>query len=150
MQYLTMFCLLVLLTGYTIEAQVLTTSSGSCHISPSGLESCNWMSGIALRSDEKICVHSFRGRDRRMRFPISFPSPSFLAGSGIALVETLRSFTIGAPLPAKTLSDFCREPTPEGHGGKMLEETSQLYTFRAAKVCAEPHLFRRRWGRQLT
>ena len=36
---------------------------------------------------------------------------------------------IMAPCAAKTLSDFCKEPTPEGRGGKMLEETFLGYSF---------------------
>ena len=36
-------------------------------------------------------------------------------------------FAITAPSAAKTLSDFCKEPSPSGRGGKMLEETPLDY-----------------------
>lgn len=53
MRYLTAFCLLILLSGRSSEAQVLPTSNGSCGISASGLESCDWMSAITLRKAGK-------------------------------------------------------------------------------------------------
>jgi hypothetical protein len=34
---------------------------------------------------------------------------------------------ITAPCAANTLSDFCKEPSPRGRGGKMLEETPLEY-----------------------
>jgi hypothetical protein len=49
MRYVTAFCLFVLLLGHSGEAQVLPTSNGSCGISTSGLESCDWMSAITLQ-----------------------------------------------------------------------------------------------------
>jgi hypothetical protein len=36
-------------------------------------------------------------------------------------------FAITAPGLAKTLSDFCKEPSPSRRGGKMLEETFLEY-----------------------
>jgi len=36
-------------------------------------------------------------------------------------------FAITAPGLAKTLSDFCKEPSPSRRGGKMLEETFLQY-----------------------
>jgi hypothetical protein len=49
MRYVTAFCLFILLSGHSSEAQVLPTSNGSCAISASGLEDCDWMSAITLR-----------------------------------------------------------------------------------------------------
>ena len=49
MRYVTAFCLFILLSGHSSEAQVLPTSDGSCGISASGAESCDWMSAITLR-----------------------------------------------------------------------------------------------------
>jgi hypothetical protein len=49
MRYVTVFCLFILLIGHSSEAQVLPTSNGSCRISASGVESCNWISAITLR-----------------------------------------------------------------------------------------------------
>ena len=50
MRYGTVFCLFILLSGHSSEAQVLPTSNGSCGISASGVESCNWISAITLRN----------------------------------------------------------------------------------------------------
>jgi mannose-6-phosphate isomerase-like protein (cupin superfamily) len=49
MRYVPMFSLFALLSGLTAMAQVLPTSSGSCSIAASGLQGCNWMSGVSLR-----------------------------------------------------------------------------------------------------
>jgi hypothetical protein len=49
MRYLPAFCLFVFLSGFTSTAQVLPTSNGSCRVTASGLESCDWMSGVNLR-----------------------------------------------------------------------------------------------------
>jgi mannose-6-phosphate isomerase-like protein (cupin superfamily) len=54
MRYVTAFCLFVLLSGHSTEAQVLPTSNGSCGISASGAESCNWISAITLRKAEPM------------------------------------------------------------------------------------------------
>lgn len=43
--------LLILLSAVTATAQILPTSNGSCRVTASGLESCNWMSGV---SHEKV------------------------------------------------------------------------------------------------
>src|SRR5450755_2443780 len=50
MRYATVVCLFILLSGYNSEAQVLPTSNGSCGISASGVESCNWISAITVRN----------------------------------------------------------------------------------------------------
>jgi hypothetical protein len=49
MRYVTAFCLFILLSGRSSEAQVLPTSNGSCAISASGSEDCNSVSAITLR-----------------------------------------------------------------------------------------------------
>jgi hypothetical protein len=49
MRFVPMFCLFALLTGLTATAQVLPTSTGSCTVAASGLQGCNWMSGVSLR-----------------------------------------------------------------------------------------------------
>jgi hypothetical protein len=49
MRHVIAFCLFAFLNCHCSEAQVLPTSNGSCRISASGLESCDWMSGITLR-----------------------------------------------------------------------------------------------------
>ncbi len=49
MRYVTAFCVFVLLSSHSIEAQVLPTSSGACSISASGLESCEWLSALTSR-----------------------------------------------------------------------------------------------------
>jgi hypothetical protein len=49
MRYVTAFGLFILLSGHNSEAQVLPTSNGSCGITASGVESCNWISAITLR-----------------------------------------------------------------------------------------------------
>ena len=47
MQCVPAVCLFVFLNALAAPAQVLPISSGSCRVSASGLESCNWMSGIS-------------------------------------------------------------------------------------------------------
>jgi mannose-6-phosphate isomerase-like protein (cupin superfamily) len=54
MHYVPVFCLLVLLGDLTATAQVLPTSNGSCRVTASGVESCNWMSGIRRLKADKI------------------------------------------------------------------------------------------------
>jgi len=49
MRYVSAFCLLALINGPAAAAQVLPTSNGSCRVTGSGLESCDWMSGVSLR-----------------------------------------------------------------------------------------------------
>jgi len=51
MRYVPAVCLLILLSAVTATAQILPTSNGSCRVTASGLESCNWMSGV---SHEKV------------------------------------------------------------------------------------------------
>jgi len=51
MRYLPIFCLLVVLNGFTATAQVQPMASGSCTVAASGLIGCNWMSGLGLRRD---------------------------------------------------------------------------------------------------
>jgi hypothetical protein len=46
MRYVTAFCLFLFLTGHSSEAQVLPTSNGSCGISASGVQSCDWISAL--------------------------------------------------------------------------------------------------------
>jgi hypothetical protein len=48
MRYVTAFCLFILLSSHSSKAQVLPTSNGSCGISASGVEDCDWMSAITL------------------------------------------------------------------------------------------------------
>jgi len=48
MRYVTAFCLFILLSGHSSEAQVLPTSNGSCGISASGAASCDWLSAVDL------------------------------------------------------------------------------------------------------
>ena len=47
MRYVPAVCLLILLIAVTATAQILPTSNGSCRVTASGLESCNWMSGVS-------------------------------------------------------------------------------------------------------
>ena len=49
MRYVSAFCLFVLLSGLAAVAQVLPASNGSCSVTASGLESCDWMSGVRRR-----------------------------------------------------------------------------------------------------
>jgi hypothetical protein len=46
MRFVSAFFLLALISGPTASGQVLPTSNGSCSVTASGLESCNWMSGV--------------------------------------------------------------------------------------------------------
>lgn len=48
MRYVTAFCLFILLSGHSGEAQVLPTANGSCGISASGVASCDWLSAVDL------------------------------------------------------------------------------------------------------
>jgi len=43
-----------------------------------------------------------------------------------------------APCAANTLSDFRKEPSPRGRGGKMLEETLPRYSFGYAIASCKP------------
>jgi hypothetical protein len=52
MLYVSTFCLLILLSAVTATAQILPTSNGSCRVTASGLESCNWMSGVSRKADK--------------------------------------------------------------------------------------------------
>jgi hypothetical protein len=58
MRYVPAVCLLILLSAVTATAQILPTSNGSCRITASGLESCNWMSGVShgKAHDSKLFV----------------------------------------------------------------------------------------------
>ena len=47
MRYVPAVCLSILLSAVTATAQILPTSNGSCRVTASGLESCNWMSGVS-------------------------------------------------------------------------------------------------------
>jgi hypothetical protein len=47
LRYVPAVCLLILLSAVTATAQILPTSNGSCRVTASGLESCNWMSGVS-------------------------------------------------------------------------------------------------------
>ena len=47
MRYVPAVCLPILLSAVTATAQILPTSNGSCRVTASGLESCNWMSGVS-------------------------------------------------------------------------------------------------------
>jgi hypothetical protein len=46
MPYMPAFYLFLLFSGYCVAGQVLPASNGSCSVSPSGLERCQWMSGV--------------------------------------------------------------------------------------------------------
>ena len=46
MRYMPVFYLLLLVSGHCAEGQVLPASNGSCRVSPSGLEGCEWMTGV--------------------------------------------------------------------------------------------------------
>jgi hypothetical protein len=58
MQYMPAVSLLILLSAVTANAQILPTSNGSCSVTASGLESCNWMSGDShgKAHDSKLLV----------------------------------------------------------------------------------------------
>ena len=49
MRYGQVVCVLALLSGLGATAQTLPKLNGSCSVSASGLESCDWMSAITLR-----------------------------------------------------------------------------------------------------
>lgn len=46
MRYIPAFYLLLLFNVYSAAGQVLPASSGSCRVSPSGVEGCHWMTGV--------------------------------------------------------------------------------------------------------
>jgi hypothetical protein len=46
MRYVSAFCLFALFSCPIVVAQVLPTSNGTCRVTASGLESCDWMSGV--------------------------------------------------------------------------------------------------------
>ena len=57
----------------------------------------------------------FAGRSRRISLWIWLPSPSRFEGDEVLCGRERRVFlTITAPCAAKTLSDFCKGPSPEG------------------------------------
>jgi hypothetical protein len=56
-------------------------------------------------------------------------------------IEIEGFFAIGGSFAQrKTLSDFRKEPTPNGHGGRMLEETPTIYTLLTRNDMCEPAL----------
>jgi cytochrome P450 len=65
MRYVPAFCLL-LLFSHSAAGQVLPTSNGSCSVSPSGVQSCDWMTGVSLsegafwQKPRKLVQPSFR------------------------------------------------------------------------------------------
>ena|SRR5260370_27941873 len=46
MRYIPAVCLFLLFSAYCAAGQVLPESNGSCSVSPSGLERCEWMGGV--------------------------------------------------------------------------------------------------------
>ena len=46
MRYISALYLLLVFSGYLAEGQVLPASNGTCTVSPSGLEGCQWMTGV--------------------------------------------------------------------------------------------------------
>ena len=46
MRHMPAFYLLLLFSGYCAAGQVLPASNGSCSVSPSGLEGCQWITGV--------------------------------------------------------------------------------------------------------
>ena len=68
-----------------------------------------------------------------MRLPIFLPSPS-LAEGGTAWNEREGDLAMcGSLLQRKRCLILQGTDAPEGHGGKVLEETIQLYTFELLK-----------------
>src|ERR1700745_2411255 len=53
MRYVTAFWLFLFLTGHSSEAQVLPSSNGSCGISASGVQSCDWISALRKAATTK-------------------------------------------------------------------------------------------------
>ena len=53
MRCVTAFCLFILLSGHRSETQVLPTSNGSCRISASGVQSCDWISALRKAATTK-------------------------------------------------------------------------------------------------
>lgn len=47
MRHLQLFSLFLLISALTAKAQVFPSSSGSCRVTATGFEGCNWMSGGA-------------------------------------------------------------------------------------------------------
>ena len=84
MRYVLMFFLFALLNGLSAEAQVLPTSNGSCTVAASGLEGCNWMSGVPIVTTTK---------------------PTDLANAHSALFVTRFILTPGAPLDSQSIVD---------------------------------------------
>ena len=60
------------------------------------------------------------GKAQKILLPTPFPSPS--VGGGRTAETRMDDFAMKAPCQRK-LSDFRKEPSPEGRGGKMLDET---------------------------
>ena len=52
MRFMSAFYLFAVLSVAPTSAQVLPSSSGSCGVSASGLESCEWLSTPPLRSGD--------------------------------------------------------------------------------------------------
>jgi mannose-6-phosphate isomerase-like protein (cupin superfamily) len=52
MRYMPAFCLLLLFSGHIAAGQVLPASNGSCSVSPSGVECCQWLTGGSLRKTD--------------------------------------------------------------------------------------------------
>jgi mannose-6-phosphate isomerase-like protein (cupin superfamily) len=61
MRYVSAVCLFALLSVPRATAQVLPTANGSCRVSASGLESCDWMSGVR-RPSADTNTHSVEER----------------------------------------------------------------------------------------
>ena len=53
MRFALTFGLFVWLSGFAATAQVLPTSTGSCGVSPSGVQSCDWLSAITLHRGDR-------------------------------------------------------------------------------------------------
>jgi hypothetical protein len=84
MRYVLMFCLFVLLSGPSAKAQVLPTSSGSCTVSASGLEGCNWWAGLGSRK-------------------VTTTKPTDLASDSRSVFVTLYILAPGAPLDSQSI-----------------------------------------------
>lgn len=67
MRYVTAFCFFILLS-VTAVAQVLPTSNGSCRITASGVQSCDWMSAGAVRKADKMKTPDTSPDSRRKLF----------------------------------------------------------------------------------
>jgi hypothetical protein len=53
MRSIHLLCLLLLAASLSAKAQVLPSSNGTCSISPSGLEGCEWLSAVTGGPDTK-------------------------------------------------------------------------------------------------